>query len=221
MRVLFARVNPRAHVALSDLEVEVSSIDIILLGMLTEEPHNAYEVNKILEQRRTRTWLKISSAAVYRNLRRLHEEGYLEAHTTRDGLKPHKTVFTLSDTGRDRFVQLLDESAASPVSLHFDFDAWVAHIHYLPPQRAVQLLEGLAGQLRDIRGELDAVSHYRGDALPIGAAALVELRLRVLDLTLDWLTEFAIGHDTSTQGAVLQWEPAAGRVPAATAGSWR
>jgi DNA-binding PadR family transcriptional regulator len=197
----------------------VSSIDIILLGMLTEEPHNAYEVNKILEQRRTRTWLKISSAAVYRNLRRLHDEGYLEAHTTRDGLKPHKTVFTLSDTGRDHFVGLLEESAQSPVSLHFDFDAWVAHIHYLPPTRAVELLEGLASQLRKIRGELDAVSQYRGDALPIGAAALVELRLRVLELTLDWLNDFAIGHETSGGKSVLQWEPTVGRVAAATAGS--
>ena len=196
----------------------MSSIDIILLGMLTEAPRNAYEINKIIEQRRTRTWLKISSAAVYRNLRRLHEEGYLEAYTTRDGLKPHKTVFSLTTDGRSHFERLLEEAAQSPVSLHFDFDAWVAHIHHLPPKRAIELLGGLADQLTEIRDELAVVAHYRGDELPVGAAALVELRLRVIDMSLEWIREFTVRDDESAE-AELVWNADVGRASVATAGS--
>ena len=67
--------------------------------------------------RRTRTWLRISSAAVYRNLRRLHEEGYLEAYTTRDGLKPHKTVFSLTELSSSQGILLGQRLSSIPSSL--------------------------------------------------------------------------------------------------------
>ncbi|MGI9577699.1 MAG: PadR family transcriptional regulator [Microthrixaceae bacterium] len=168
----------------------MSSIDIILMGMLTDESHNAYEINKIIELRRTRTWLKISTAAVYRNLRRLHDDGHLEAHTTRDGLKPHKTVFSITPEGREYFLEILRESAQSPVGLHFDFDAWVAHIHHVPPAEALELLDALRSQLSAIHDELAVVSSFHQGELPVGAAALVELRLQMLNTTLSWLDGF-------------------------------
>lgn len=170
----------------------MSSIDIILMGMLTEEPHNAYEINKIIEARRTRTWLKISTAAVYRNLRRLHDDGHLEAHTTRDGLKPHKTVFSITPEGREYFLEILRESAQSPVGLHFDFDAWVAHVHHLEPGEALDMLDGLRAQLSSIRDELAVVSSFHLGDLPVGAAALVELRLKMLTATLEWVDGFEV-----------------------------
>ncbi len=170
----------------------MSSIDIILMGMLTEEPHNAYEINKIIEARRTRTWLKISTAAVYRNLRRLHDEGHLEAQTTREGLKPHKTVFSITPEGRDHFLEMLRESSRSPVGIHFDFDAWLAHIHHLPPDEALDALDGLGAQLDAMRQELAVVSSFHRGQLPVGAAALVELRLRMLSMVLEWIAGFEI-----------------------------
>ncbi|MCP4436777.1 MAG: PadR family transcriptional regulator [Actinomycetia bacterium] len=195
----------------------MSSIDIILMGMLTEEPHNAYEINKIIEARRTRTWLRISTAAVYRNLRRLHEEGHLEATTTRDGLKPHKTVFSITPEGRDHFVELLRESAQGQVGLHFDFDAWVAHIHHLPAPEALTLLDGLRLQLAAIRDELAAVSTHHAGSLPTGAAALVELRLKMLEVTLDWVDGFETGPsgDLLHNGPPLLRSQLAGPAPAA------
>lgn len=174
----------------------MSSIDIILMGMLTEEPHNAYEINKIIEARRTRTWLKISTAAVYRNLRRLHSDGHLEAHTTREGLKPHKTVFSITPEGREYFLEILRESAHSPVGLHFDFDAWVAHIHHLRPEEALQMLDSLRMQLGAIRDELEVVSSFHQGDLPVGAAALVELRLNMLRATLEWVDGFEIDESS-------------------------
>ena len=190
----------------------MSSIDIILMGMLTEEPHNAYEINKIIEARRTRTWLKISTAAVYRNLRRLHDEGHLEAHTTRDGLKPHKTVFSITPGGHDYFLEILRESAQAPVGLHFDFDAWLAHIHHLPPDEALAVLDGLREQLEVIRAELLVVSTYHQGALPVGAAALVELRLNMLGATLDWLDGFELDEGDGRLAHTGTPAPTAGAV---------
>lgn len=194
----------------------MSSIDIILMGMLTESPRNAYEVNKVIESRRTRTWLRISTAAVYRNLRRLHDEGHLAAETTRDGLKPHKTVFSLTPAGREHFVELLEEAASNPVGLHFDFDAWVAHVDHLPPQRAMEFLTGLRTQLGTIREELAVVSLHHHGGLPVGAAALVELRLRMLDVAVAWLDEFALDADA---GALRWQDHVGGRAPAAVGGA--
>ena len=88
----------------------MSSIDIILLGMLIEGPMSAYEMNKILDKRQVRVWLKISEPAVYRNLRRLQDRGCTEHHTEKHGLMPEKTIYTITPRGREYFIQLMEQA---------------------------------------------------------------------------------------------------------------
>ena len=45
-----------------------TSIEIMILGALIERPMSAYEMDKTLEERNVRRWIRISSPSVYRNV---------------------------------------------------------------------------------------------------------------------------------------------------------
>jgi DNA-binding PadR family transcriptional regulator len=168
----------------------VSSIDLILLGLLMEGPQNAYELNKVVVQRQIRSWVKISEASVYRNLRALADKGMLERHTTRDGLNPEKTVFSLSPGGRDHFTRLIVDAAQKDIALHFDFDVWLAHLGYLPADQAGACTAALRTNLDAARVDIDGMLRNHRTQLPREVAALMDLRGRVLDVIDTWLDEF-------------------------------
>jgi len=168
----------------------VSSIDLILLGLLMEGPRNAYELNKVVDQRQIRSWVKISEASVYRNLRSLADKGMLERHTTRDGLNPEKTVFSLTPDGRHHFTRLILEAAQKDIALHFDFDVWLAHLGYLPVEDARACTAALRANLDAARSDVDGMLQNHRTQLPREVAALMDLRERVLDVIETWLDEF-------------------------------
>ena len=51
----------------------VSSIDLILLGMVYDQPRSAYDIQKHVEYRNLSHWVKISSPSVYKKLRVLED----------------------------------------------------------------------------------------------------------------------------------------------------
>ena len=53
----------------------VSSIDLILLGMVYDQPRSAYDIQKHVEYRNLSHWVKISSPSVYKKLRVLEQKG--------------------------------------------------------------------------------------------------------------------------------------------------
>ena len=70
-----------------------TSIEIMILGALIERPMSAYEMDKTLEERNVRRWIRISSPSVYRNVIRLCDEGYADGVVVKEGEMPEKTVY--------------------------------------------------------------------------------------------------------------------------------
>lgn len=164
----------------------MSSIDVILLGLLNEHPRNAYGINKAIKQRKIRSWMKVSEAAVYRNLRKLSAAGHLLTHTERAGLMPEKTVYTITEGGQAHFLALIEAAAKKPAGINFEFDTWVSHLDHLPPDKARALLTDLCAEMAAQRTEMQVLMDDFGAFLPVGARALVELRLRLYDDIEQW-----------------------------------
>ena len=169
----------------------MSSVDIILLGLVEEQSRNAYEINKTIEERRVRTWLNVSEAAVYRNLRKLSEHGYLTTRTKKDGLMPEKTMYTVTTAGRSHFHELIEQAARSQFRLGFDFDAWLCHLHNLPTTDATKLLDELVSQLVEERQVMAMILDKFTTTMPPGAVALVDLRHRFMKSAVTWARKLA------------------------------
>ena len=169
----------------------MSSINIILMGLLGESPRNAYEINKDLEYRNVRSWLKVSEAAVYRNLRKLSADGYLSTHVEKNGLMPEKTVYTVTESGSTHLLQMIKDAAEKPFRLGFEFDAWVSHLHHLSTAEARERILGLRDQLKGQREWIESLNLSFEAAMPPGAAALVALRMSFLATAETWAETLA------------------------------
>ncbi|MBX9034142.1 PadR family transcriptional regulator [Gordonibacter massiliensis (ex Traore et al. 2017)] len=119
------------------------SIEIMILGALIERPMSAYEMDKTMEQRNVRRWIRISSPSVYRNLLRLCDEGCADGTVVKEGEMPEKTVYTITDKGRERFAELMNEAAALPARVDFGFLPILANITLVSEDTGRALIDEL------------------------------------------------------------------------------
>jgi DNA-binding PadR family transcriptional regulator len=85
----------------------MSTVDLMLLGALMEKPMNAYEMKKTMEFRNIRTWVKLSTPSIYKNLLSLKKKGYLDSKTVKESEMPEKTIYSINEKGRLYFIKLL------------------------------------------------------------------------------------------------------------------
>lgn len=120
-----------------------TSIEIMILGALIERPMSAYEMDKTLEERNVRRWIRISSPSVYRNVIRLCDEGYANGTVVKEGEMPEKTVYTITDKGRERFAELMGVAAALPARVDFGFLPVLANISLVDEETGRALIDEL------------------------------------------------------------------------------
>lgn len=89
----------------------------MLLGLIYEKPLNAYEIIKHLNYMNVKWWFNIADSTVYSTLKTLEKKGYILGTAKKVGNMPDRTVYSLSDTGRDKFTDTLKASI-----LQFNYD---------------------------------------------------------------------------------------------------
>ena len=57
----------------------MSSIDLVILGIVLEKPQSAYDIQKDVEYHHFSRWTKISVPSIYRKVLQLSEKGYLQS----------------------------------------------------------------------------------------------------------------------------------------------
>lgn len=134
-----------------------TSIEIMILGALIERPMSAYEMDKVLEERNIRRWIRISSPSVYRNVIRLCEQGYTEGTVVRESEMPEKTVYTITDAGRERFAALMEEAAALPARVDFGFLPVLANISLVDETTGRALIDELIETHRSTAERVDSL----------------------------------------------------------------
>ncbi|TXT67674.1 MAG: Transcriptional regulator PadR-like family protein [Promethearchaeota archaeon] len=60
---------------------ELSHREYIVLGLVSEEPSHAYELNKKIEDRGMRDWTNIGASTIYNDLNTLDDNGLVESYT--------------------------------------------------------------------------------------------------------------------------------------------
>lgn len=89
----------------------------MLLGLICEKPLNAYEIIKRLNYMNVKWWFHIADSTVYSTLKTLEKKGYISGTAEKVGNMPDRTVYSLSDTGKEKFTETLRASV-----LQFSYD---------------------------------------------------------------------------------------------------
>lgn len=126
------------------------------LGLLTEAPMHPYEMFQTMLQRREDQNVKVRPSTLYHQIGRLVELGYAEAlGTAREGNRPERTTYAITDHGRTALEDGLRRMIAEPADEYPEFQLAVSHVDNLSTSDAVTALRARADALRAERAEYD------------------------------------------------------------------
>lgn len=154
----------------------------MLLGLIYEKPLNAYEIIKHLNYMNVKWWFNIADSTVYSTLKTLEKKGYILGTTEKVGNMPDRTVYSLSDTGKDKFIDTLK---ASILQFNYDTNIFSIAAFFLstfPPNEQQELLEKRLETLRKYRaGIAKQVNPLWENEVPAVHAANVKRMIDLVD----------------------------------------
>jgi DNA-binding PadR family transcriptional regulator len=165
----------------------ISGIDLLLLGLLMDNPVNAYELANDIGKRHLDKLLKISKPAVYKNCKRLHSSGLLDGVTLREGEAPEKVSYSVNEAGKMRFGELMAHFSSGIRPFYFDHNAFLWNIDKLEKNEGLEMLEGLQTSIKSLKKWI--VYHEKevmktGD---FGGKALVKQYRMILETLCKWI----------------------------------
>jgi DNA-binding PadR family transcriptional regulator len=129
---------------------------LAVLGLLVEQPRHPYEIQREVHQRR-KEFATGTPRAVYHAVDRLAAAGLIEpAETVREGRRPERTVYRISEAGRDEFSHWLVDLLTIPERPAPLFTAALSMLGYLPQREATRALGQRLAQLEGMIASLDA-----------------------------------------------------------------
>ena len=179
---------------------------LAVLSYLTVKPMHPYELSRTLRDNGDARSIKFNHGSLYMVVQQLAKAGFIaEQETSREGQRPERTVYAITDAGRREVRDWLSELIGQPDHEYPHFVAALSLVAALPPNEVVPLLqhrlEALAGQRAEIQAMID-------DSLDQGVPELFlveeEYRLALLDAESSFVTKF-IGQITDPETG---WGPA-------------
>ncbi|EOD68997.1 PadR family transcriptional regulator [Amycolatopsis vancoresmycina] len=83
---------------------KLTPLGIAVLELLHEKPMHPYEMATLMRERYVDTRVNVKAGSLYHTVERLHRDGFIEVvDTQRDGRRPERTVYGMTQTGLDEF----------------------------------------------------------------------------------------------------------------------
>lgn len=193
--IMEKRSNPRDMVALT------------ALALLSEQPSHPYEIQRQIRGRH-KDFAAGKTRALYHAIDELVAEGLVEPmETIRDGRRPERTVFRITDDGRDELVDWLTDLLEHPVPEYSIFNIAVGFMAYLPQDRAEEALRSRSLGLRaEIASLHEAMRVLREEArLPRIVLLEIEHSIAMRTAELRWVGTLMGEMRTGELGWTKEW----------------
>jgi DNA-binding PadR family transcriptional regulator len=168
--------------------------DLLVLGLLLDRPMHGYEINQYVQAEGVTTWFNISTAAIYYSLSKLRRQNLISETRARSG-GAEKSVYHVTEQGREQFFTGMEDTLASEEHIHFEYDLGIFLLNKLPQNRAVELLEKRLDFLQHWDETLTQIVEQERTAggSPL-RGAILEHAVAWTQMEIEWLT--SIIHQT-------------------------
>ncbi len=167
----------------------MSSIDIVILGMIIERPQSAYEIQKDVDYHHFSRWTKISTPSVYRRVLKLNNEGYIQSDIVKGKRAADKAVYSITEKGRAYFERLMEQYAAKQIPLLFEFNMVIANLNKVERGRALELIDRIRQNI-GISAENSAQYANEYKDIPLVGRTVFDQQRCVYSALSSWLDEF-------------------------------
>jgi DNA-binding PadR family transcriptional regulator len=161
---------------------------LAVLACLYERPMHPYEMATTLRTRSKDESIKLNYGSLYSVVDALQRGGLIETQeTTREGRRPERTIYRITDTGVHELLDWLGELLSTPIKEYTQFEAGLSFLPVVAPAEAVALLGARVNRL-DIELTGRRSVHARLDEhIPRLFSVEYEYKTTLLEAELAWL----------------------------------
>lgn len=115
---------------------------LAVLALLAEKPMHPYEMSSTLRERAKEQSIKLNYGSLYSVVDSLLRHKLIDVQeTVREGRRPERTIYAITDPGRIEMVDWLSDLLAVPVKEYLQFEAAMSLMPVLSPDVVIRLLE--------------------------------------------------------------------------------
>src|ERR671933_315098 len=123
---------------------------LAVMALLFERTMHPYEMVSTLRERGKHESVRFKYSSLYSIVEALQREGLISPlETRREGRRPERTVYGLTDAGRADFLPWLRKLLREPMKEYTQFAAGLSFIPALPPAEVAALLEERVRRLEE------------------------------------------------------------------------
>jgi len=180
---------------------------LAVLALLSERAMHPYEMAATMRSRGQDQSIRLNYGSLYGVVESLVRRGLVEEQEVeREGRRPERTVYRLTDDGRTEVVAWLSELLGTPVKEFPRFEAGLALMGVLPPERVVELLharvDALDLEVLRLDSSLGAAAH---NGVPRVFVVEIEYERALVQADLAFTRALAADIETGTLEGVEQW----------------
>ena len=146
---------------------------LAVLATVVQRPMHRYEMASLMRARGKDRDMDIKWGSLYTVVANLEKNRLLEViEVTRQGARPERTVYQITDAGRDELVGWTRELIAEPEAEHTRFIAGLSVLAVLTPRDVMDLLRRRLGRLTET---IDALTAQLRQASDVPRLFLIEI----------------------------------------------
>jgi len=163
-----------------------------VLSYLTQGPMHPYQLSRTLRDNDDGRSIRFNHGSLYMVVQQLAKAGFIvEQETTREGQRPERTVYALTDAGRHELHDWLRELVEEPQHEYPHFVAALALIGALPPGEVVELLGKRLRRLAELQiGSRTLIDTALADGLHPLFLVEEEYRLTMMEAESSFVQRF-------------------------------
>jgi DNA-binding PadR family transcriptional regulator len=179
---------------------------LTVLCLLRARPMHPYEMQRLIREWHKDEFLDLKRGSLYHAIDRLRRGGLIEpVETRREGRRPERTVYRLTDQGEQAVHDWLREMLATPAR---ETNQFFAALSFLPTLHPDVVLEQLRQREQRLEAEVAGLDAVLATMVPqIGRLVLVEVEYRraMKEAERKWVRSLMDDLRTSA----LRWDPEA------------
>lgn len=166
----------------------MSTIDLVVLGLIKQHPQGAYDIQKELANRNISQWVRVSVPAIYKKVIQLEEKGYIESTITKTGKMPEKAVYHLTESGESYFIELMEKISEKSIKMYLDINSIILNLENIPLELRYTCLEHIEKNILALKEMIESNISMKTDIPYTGKSILKQQHMLSLVL-LEWIKE--------------------------------
>jgi DNA-binding PadR family transcriptional regulator len=135
---------------------------LLLLGVLLQGKMHGYRLNEYVTHAMS-LYTDLKKPTVYYTLEKLEKDGYVQQEVEREGKRPERRVYQITDKGRAHFLDLLRSHLRGFTRTYYGDDIGIAFMDQVSTVEARQLLAEKREKIQSILQQFQIIPEHEGN----------------------------------------------------------